>query len=72
MAYGRAEKRCDDVEDVPGEMVVHGFQLYAEDRLIVMPEDVECSLDESERVSDFQIRDNAQVTPKRDVRRAGV
>merc|ERR1719171_2171143 len=32
-----------------------------------MPEDVECSLDESERVSDFQIRDNAQVTPKRDI-----
>ena len=32
------------MEDVPGEMIVHGFQLYAEDRLVVMPEDVECSI----------------------------
>ena len=32
------------MEDVPGEMIVHGFQLYAADRLVVMPEDVECSI----------------------------
>ena len=42
------------MEDVPGEMIVHGFQLYAEDRLVVMPEDVECSIAKPRNPRHFQ------------------
>merc|ERR1719482_500924 len=58
---------CDDIEEVPGPLEVQGFQLYAADRLLVFPEDQECSTDEWAAVSKFSIRDNPSVTPKRDL-----
>jgi hypothetical protein len=56
---------CEDVLHAPTEMTVHGFQLYAEDRLVVIPESQSCSdpnIEDHLFNGGFRVRQNPTVS----------
>jgi hypothetical protein len=53
---------CEDTLYAPTEMVVHGFQLYAEDRLVVIDESRSCADPNLEASPQFKVRANPTVS----------
>jgi hypothetical protein len=52
---------CEDVLQAPTEMTVHGFQLYAEDQLVVIPETESCADPNLAQFEGFRVRQNPTV-----------
>jgi hypothetical protein len=48
-------------------LVVHGFQLYADDRLIVIPESEHCTIQPLDSIEGFKVRNNPEVSFDRDM-----